>query len=263
MGAGSGQLGRQVLRGELLVLPIGGSLIYAFQRVGNNCGIRSQQAAVVLDTGAYWMGTNGFFCYDGFVRPIPCDVHDKVFGAMAAGDAYKVWALANPMFNEVTWFYPTTSGQCDSYVTYNYLEHHWSFGTLQRSAGITMQAGTSTGTPLMMTSSGALYDHETGEARTGQTVFLESGPIEIGDGDHVMRVQRILPDDATAGDVSAYVYTAMHPNDAETLNGPYTLGSPTSVRLTARQVRLRLVESVAAAWRVGVVRLGVVLGGRR
>jgi hypothetical protein len=115
----------------------------------------------------------------------------------------------------------------------------------------------------MIDSSGNVYDHETGSTRTGQTVYLESGPMEIGEGDQVMRVQRIVPDDRTAGDVSASLYTSLHPNDSETLNGPYTLASPTSVRLTARQVRLRITEVVATTWRVGMIRLGAIASGRR
>lgn len=243
---------------------IGGTLVYAFQRVGNNCGIIGQHAMVVLDTMALWMGTNKFFAYDGFVRTIPCDVNDYVFGNLNTTYAFKVWALANPMFNEVTWFYPSgVNTECDSYVTFNYVENHWSFGTLQRNCGVTQQAGSTAGTPVLIDSTGHVYDHETGNARTGQTVYLESGPIELGDGDQVMRIQRIVPDDKTLGDVSASLYTSLFPDSAETLNGPYTLASPTSVRLTARQVRVRLTEVVAAAWRVGVVRLGAIVGGRR
>lgn len=243
---------------------IGQPLVYAFQRAGNHCGIISQRAAVVLDTAAYWMGTNKFFAFDGFVRTIPCEVTDYVFGNLNTTYASKVWALANPTFNEVTWFYPTTgNSECDSYVTFNYVEHHWSFGTMARACGVTQQAGSTSGVPVLVTSGGAVYDHETGTARTGQTVYLESGPVQSGDGDQVLRIQRIVPDDRTAGDVTASLYTAMYPDSTETLNGPYTLASPTSVRLTARQVRIRLTEAVASAWRVGLIRLGVIPGGRR
>lgn len=243
---------------------IGGDLLYSFARVGNNCGIVGQHAAIVLDAGAFWMGINKFLSYDGYVRTLVCDVNDYVFGALNTAQFSKVWCLANPQFGEVTWFYPTGSNtECDSYVTYNYQEAHWSFGTMARSCGVTIQpAGLFLG-PVMIDASGHIYDHETGQSRTGQTPFLESGPMEIGDGDTVMRLQRIVPDDHSLGDVAAYLYTAMAPDGAETLNGPYTLASQTSVRVTARQVRLRLVETVADAWRVGVIRLGAIAGGRR
>ncbi len=243
---------------------IGGDLVYAFDRVGRNCGIVGPNAVVILDTGAYWMGNNKFFCFAGSVDPLPCEVQDYVFGNFSNAYSYKVWTLANPQFGEVTWFYPSAgSSECDSYVTYNYVEGHWVFGSLQRSIGVTQRAGATFPVPLMLDSSGHVYDHETGTAHTGSAVYIESGPIQLGDGDRVMRVQSIIPDDKTQGDVSASLYTALFPDTAETLNGPYALASPTSVRLTARQVRLRLDEVVANAWRVGVIRLGAIMGGRR
>lgn len=243
---------------------IGGDLIYSFAQVGNHCGIVSQHAAVVLDSGAYWMGNGKFFLFNGFVKTIPCDVADYVFLNFNTAQSSKVWVLANPQFGEVTWFYPTAvATECDAYVTYNYQEDHWSFGSLARSCGVPYQAGAANQVPVLVGSDGAIYDHETGNTRTGSTAFLESGPIMLGDGDNVLRLQRIVPDDKTAGDVTASLYTAMYPDAPETLNGPYTLTSPTSIRLTARQVRLRLTESVMTSWRVGIVRIGAIVGGRR
>lgn len=243
---------------------IGGDLIYSFARVGDNCGIVGIFAAVVLDTKAYWMGYGQFFSFDGYVKPIACEVSDYVFGSLNLTYAFKIWTLANPQYGEITWFYPSGSSiEVDRYVTYNYQEEHWSFGTLVRTTGVTRQAGATSPVPVMFGADGSVYDHETGDARTGQTVFLESGPMTLGDGDNVMRMQRIVPDDKTQGDVSASLYTSMYPDSAETLNGPYTLASPTSIRLTARLVRLRLTEAVATAWRVGTVRIGAIVGGRR
>lgn len=243
---------------------IGGTLVYSFAQAGKHCGIISQNAPVVLDSGAYWMGTDHrFFRYDGFVSPIACDVQDYVFNDFSETYAYKVWAFANPPFSEITWFYPSSNAtECDRYVTYNYVEDHWVFGQMPRTAGVSHEVGGRT--PVLLGSDGTIYDHETGNTRgTLGTATIESGPVEIGDGDRVVRVQRIVPDDDTLGDVSASLYTSFFPDQAETLNGPYTLANPTSVRLTARQVRLKLTEAAATAWRVGVVRLGGVLGGRR
>jgi hypothetical protein len=244
---------------------IGGELIYSFTRAGDNCGIVSHHGFACIDTAAYWMGnTKQFFTFDGFVKPIACEVTDYVFGDFNSTYAYKVWTLANPRFGEVTWFYPSAAAtECDRYVTYNYLENHWTFGSMSRATGVPLSHGATTLVPVMITSAGSIYDHETGNTRTGSTAYLESGPIMLGDGDNVMRIQRIVPDDETQGDVTASLYTSMYPNDSETENGPYSLLSPTSVRLTARQVRLKLTEAVASNWRVGVVKLGAIVGGRR
>lgn len=243
---------------------VGGDLIYSFAKKGDNCGIISDRAKVVLDSGAYWMGYDKFFLYDGFVKEIPCEVHDYVFGSLNRSYRYKVWALANPLFDEITWFYPSGAAtEIDRYVTFNYTERHWTFGSLARNAGVTQQAGAENPVPVLFNSSAAIFDHETGNTRTGITPYVESGPIELGNGDNVMRLQQIVPDDETQGDVTLSLVTSMFPNGAETTNGPYTAANPTAVRLTARQVRLKATEAAASAWRLGVPRLGVIPGGRR
>lgn len=243
---------------------IGGTLVYSFTRVGSNCGIIGPNAVVVLDSGAFWMGTGRFHLYDGFTKTLDCDVTDYVFGDFSSANASKVWAFANPQFGEVTWFYPSgQSSSCDRYVTFNYQEGHWSFGELARSIGVTKRAGATVPVPVMVGSDGTIYDHETGNVRTGSTASLESGPIELGDGDQVMRVQQIVPDDETLGNVDLYLITSMYPDEAEVEHGPYTAENNTSVRVTARQVRLKVVEADETDWRVGVIRLGVIPGGRR
>lgn len=243
---------------------IGTPFVYSFKQEGMNCGIVSQRAKVVLDSGAYWMGQNKFFIFDGYVRTIPCDVNDYVFGDFNASLTGTVWALANPMFNEITWFYPSGAAVSvpDRYVTYNYTEGHWVFGDLSRVCGVPIWPGVTT-TPVMIDASGNIYTHETGTAHGGASPFLESGPIEMGNGDRVMRLQRIVPDDKTLGNVNGLLYTSFFPDETEVANGPYTLSDPTSLRLTARQVRIKITEAVATTWRVGVIRLGIVLGGKR
>ena len=106
-----------------------------------------------------------------------------------------------------------------------------------------------------------VYEHERGTTHAGAgTPFLESGPIELGNGTNVMMARQLFPDEATLagqvlGSVSAKILTSLYPTGTETTNGPFTLANPTSVRLTGRQVRLRLDEIVAGDWRVGDLRL--------
>lgn len=243
---------------------IGGSLVYSFRQAGNSCGIVGPKAAIVVDDLAFWMGYGSFHMYDGTVKTIPCEVSDYVFGDFSQANSYKAWAISNPRYGEVTWHYPSASAsECDRYVTLNRQEDYWVFGELERVAGVTRRAGAVVPVPVMVDEDGNLYDHETGDDHGDSTPHVESGPVEIGDGNHIMRVQRIVPDDKTMGDVNISIYTSMYPNADETLNGPYTLANPTSVRLTARQVRIRIEEEVAAAWRVGVPRFGVRPVGRR
>jgi len=89
-----------------------------------------------------------------------------------------------------------------------------------------------------------------------------SGPIEIGKGDNVMRVQSLIPDEKTLGDVDLYLLSSFYPTAIETTHGAYTPANPTDVRITGRQIRLRVVED-KAAWRVGSLRADVELEGGR
>jgi hypothetical protein len=79
----------------------------------------------------------------------------------------------------------------------------------------------------------------------------------------LVSLQKVVPDDKTVGDVSLTVYTAPNPDTTETEHGPYTLTAQTSIRLKARQIRVKLTEAVATGWRVGTVRLGVLQSSRR
>ena len=55
-----------------------------------------------------------------------------------------------------------------------------------------------------------------------------------------------------------------YPNDTEYTHGPYTPSSPTAVRFSGRQIRMRVEgDTPYAAWRVGTMRVDAKAGGRR
>jgi hypothetical protein len=89
-----------------------------------------------------------------------------------------------------------------------------------------------------------------------------SGPIEIGKGDNVMHVQELVPDEKTLGGVDMYLLHSFYPTEDEVETGPFTSAEPTDVRLVARQMRLKLIES-ESGWRVGTIRADVEAGGQR
>lgn len=245
---------------------IGGELVYSFQNVGKECGIVGKRAFAVIDKGTFWMARGKFFMYDGFVKNIPCEVTDHVFGDFNDARAHTVWCFSNSKYNEITWFYPSNGAEWpDRYVTYNHAENHWVFGSLDRTIGVPVrfrQDVIDEKKPFAFAQDGSMYEHETGIEREG-LAFLESGPIEIGAGDRLMRIQEVVPDDKALGDVQLRLYLSMAPDALERLVGPYSLSAITTVRHTARQARLRLEEARASDWRVGDVRLGVRPGERR
>jgi hypothetical protein len=243
---------------------IGGTLVYSFPQLGSACGLVSRRGVGIEGGRAFWMGVNGFFMYDGAVRAIPCEVHEHVFGSINRAQLGKVACELRSAFNEVTWYYPTM-GENDAYVSFNYVTNHWTIGRLARTAGV--DAGV-TEKPLAAAPNGRVYEHEAGELYphhvTGAALvpYAESGPVELGQGDHVMVVREIVPDDRTLAGLSARIYASIYPTAAETAHGPFEMANPTYVRLQGRWVRLR-VDQASPGWRLGTPRLEVVPGGKR
>ena len=108
-----------------------------------------------------------------------------------------------------------------------------------------------------------IYNHEQGLNYDSGSIFCETGPISIGNGDQVAKVTSVIPDELTQGDVDLKFKTRFHPNDTETTHGPFNPSNPTSLRFTGRQMRMRVDGDKATAWRVGTMRLETKAGGRR
>lgn len=260
------------VRGQTLILTTrdahtatyqGPPFVYGFEKVGSSCGLGAPQACVVVDAGAFWMGVNGFFAYNGSaVQELNCDVSDYVFNDMNRAQISKAFGVQIGTFGEIWWFYPSGgSTENNRYVVFNYTENTWYIGELDRTAGI------SRGTfrqPMMAAASDLkIYEHEIGLDYGALTPFAETGPFRIGSGDQVMSVVDMLPDEKTQGDVNATFKTRFYPQGTEREYGPYSLSNPTSVRFTGRQIRMRVEGNRLADWRVGVNRLDVIAGGRR
>jgi hypothetical protein len=240
---------------------IGAPYVYSFEKVGSGCGVISSQAVAAIDTAAMWMSRSGFWIYDGYVKPLASDVGDYVFDNINYTQASKIYAVHNSKYGEITWFYPSAaSNENDSYVIYNYREGHWAIGSMSRTAGTDRGVFTN---PLMVSADGYIYEHEVGYDYGGGTPYAESGPIEVGNGDAVMSVRQVIPDEQTLGEVVVSFKTRMYPTSDESTFGPYSASQPTDVRFSARQVKIRYTGNVLSDWRIGVTRLEAVASGGR
>jgi hypothetical protein len=240
---------------------VGLPYVYAFERAGAGCGVISAQSVAAIDSAAMWMSRSGFWMFDGYVKPMPCDVSDYVFSNMNYNQASKVYAVHNSKYGEVWWFYPSSaSNEVDSYVTYNYREGHWNIGSMGRTAGVDRGVFLN---PIMVDASGYVYEHEVGYAYDGGSVYAESGPYEIGNGDNIMSVRRVIPDEQTLGEVAISFKSRMYPTSTETTYGPYPAAQPTDVRFSGRQVKIRYTGAVLEDWRVGVNRVDATTAGKR
>jgi hypothetical protein len=240
---------------------VGAPFVYGFEKAGSGCGLISAQAVAAIDTAAIWMSKAGFWIYDGYVKPLPSDVSDYVFDNLNFNQASKIYAVHNSKYGEIWWYYPSSgSTENDSYVTFNYRENHWNIGLLARTAGADSGVFAN---PLMVSTDGFVYEHEVGFAYDSASLYAESGPVQIGNGDNIMSVRQVIPDEQTLGEAVVSFKTRNYPTGTQSTFGPYTAANPTSVRFSGRQVNVKVTGNTLADWRIGVMRLEAIPAGKR
>jgi hypothetical protein len=203
---------------------------------------------------------------------------DYVIGNLNIDQSFKVFSMTNVDHNEVSWFYPIGSGETDNtnYVTYNYLEGVWTVGTMERGSWICANTKNYPLSASLITSSdnNYLYIQERGHDEDGSamTAFIESGDIEMGDGERYMMLSRMIPDFTFSGDTSSASMDVVvkgkdFPLDSLTTLSTSTVTSSTQqsfIRARTRSSAIR-VESTGTGygWRLGDLRFDMRPDGRR
>jgi len=256
---------------------VGSPFIFEFTRLSADVSMISPNAAVNARGAVYFMDRGNFYVYNGSVQPLPCSVKEHVFSNLNQDQAFKVFAAENNAFNEVIWFYPIGTGNTEvsNYVSYNYAENLWAVGTLARGTWIGYGGRKK---PLATTAidggSNYLYEHEVGFDDDDQpmTAFIESGDLELGDGEYFMYMSRILPDFTFSGnssDASADIVIkgSNFPLESSTTISTSTV-TPSStqsfIRNRARHAVVRIESSGSGyGWRLGTLRFDMRQDGRR
>ena len=260
---------------------IGPPFTFGLQQLSSNTTIMSPNAAVATEDFVFWMGIDTFYVYAGQTQTLPCTVKDKVFLDFNLTQKDKVVAGINSEFSEVTWFYPSaSSSDNDRYVTYNYSEKVWYFGTLERTAWL--DRGTRN-FPIA-TGSSIIYNHEIGFDDDGSSMdsFIESASIDIGDGDRFTYLRKVIPDLTFDGSTNlaspqaTFTVKARNNPGADFNNtqaGTSTRTQSTPVETYTEQLDLRVrgrsfalrVESNAlgSKWKLGSPRVDIRQDGRR
>ena len=256
---------------------IGPPFTFGFKQLGSNCGAVGINAAVDVSGIAFWMGNDSFFQFDGAVKKIPCSVQDYVFDDINNNALGDVFCAVNSDFNEVIWFYPSkNSTQIDRHVTYNYEENLWYIGTLSRSSwadrGVypnpyAAEFDSSDTTATISTINGVkegrtfVYAHEEGVNDDGSAMncHIESGDIDIADGDQFISISRFIPDFKNqVGNVDVTVKSRAYPTTSQTTHGPFEIATTTTkqdTRIRGRQLALRVSsDAVDDKWRYGTLR---------
>lgn len=255
---------------------------FGFTKVGAGCGLVAPQAVGVIGNSLYWMSQKQFFTSQsgGAPAPIPCPVWDFIFQNLDQRYVDNVVCGANSLFNEVSWFFPSTSsanGIPDAYVCLNVQYGEWDFGYLSRTAWSDQSL---LGPPVGADANGWVYQHETSN---NLAVGLQIQPIRsqmttgyysISNGQDLSFVDWALPDfkwgqynQAKNAEITFTFFVTDYAGQTPKTLGPYTVTQQTpyiSPRFRGRYVSMKIEsEDLNSFWRLGAVRLRIAPAGRR
>ena len=263
---------------------VGAPFTFGVNLINENVGLISPNGFINAPDAVYWMARDGFYTYTGSVQRLECSVLNYVLDDFNSSQSFKVTAFTNKEFNEVGWFYPSSSStEIDRYVAYNYLEGAWSIGELSRTAWLDdgiFQKPRATGKD---SSVNYIYTHEDSDDADGlpmDNVFIESGDIDIDDGEKFGFVKKIIPDvkffgdNSSAGQINFVLKTRNFPGDSLSTNSTNNVTSSTQqnyVRARSRQMVFRAQSDDDAAtgvrtgfkWRLGANRFEIRPDGKR
>lgn len=253
--------------------------VYGFNMIGAGAGACSSHAVQKLRGGVHWMGPSNFYKYAGSgVEVVECPVWDFVFQQIDTTKLRNVRAMPNTPFNEVGYFFTTTSspdGENDAYVKYNITEpgQPWDYGYLARSAWIDQNVF---GPPIGASPAGLIYRHETGNDAAGQPMSWSytTGYFRIGDGEDYAFVDQWRPDfkwgefgQAQTAQIQMTFNVTNFPGDTPVQYGPYTVTQATEYITTRFRGGLISItisgDDLGSFSRLGYIRYRYSANGRR
>jgi len=264
---------------------LGPPFTFGINSISEGITIASPLAAIAVEDNVFWMGAEEFYVYGGTVQRLPCSVRDYVFSNINSNQLEKVTAGVNSAFSEVTWFYPSASSEeNDSYVTYNYEQKIWYYGTMSRTVWLDRGVNAD---PIAAGDDHFLYLQEVGfddgstSPATAISSYIESSQMDLGDGEQFAFMRRLIPDMTFRNSTAAVPSATMTLKVRNFPGGNYLDSNANSITKTAsvpieqftEQVFVRLrgrsfafrieSEDTGVAWRLGSPRVDIRPDGRR
>ena len=265
--------------------------VWGSQLLGDNISLAGPNAVALASGIAYWMGVDKFYKYDGRVQTLRCDLRQFIYNDINLSQAAQFFATTNEGFNEVWFFYcSSNSTAIDKYVTYNYAEDVWAYGTMGRTAWLDSGLRNY---PVAATYSYNIVNHEYGvddnEGATTKAIYamISTSEFDIDDGDRFGFVRRILPDLTFSGSTASnpQVTLTLTPmqNSGSGYNNPQSVGGTNNalitrsatvpieaftgqvfIRVRGRQMILTMESNqIGCTWQMGSHRLDIRQDGGR
>jgi len=246
---GSGRLlSRAYANGENLIFTensvwklrsIGKPYIWETEKLEVADGISGVHAARAANGAIFWMGTKNVYYYTGSSVGIlsPETIRQALYEDADHGQLIKTHAFFNATFNEVWFFYQSTSStsDVDKYIKYNISEKCWDRGVWARTASefnaefSTPRLASSTGDDT--TSTCKIIYHESGLTDNGSPLnwYITTNYAQIGEGDSTFHILGFENDAVQTGAAQVTVYTKLGAmSTVERTFGPYTLNASDS-----------------------------------
>lgn len=254
-----------------LIEYVGPPNYYGRRRVSDEGGVLGPYSVMPVLGGALWLDHANIWNYaGGAVQKFECAVQNEIFVNSNFNLPYTVHMGINEQAQEIWMMYPSkTATEPDNYISMSYSQtKYWAMGMIPRTAWINPVWQTR---PLAVNDQD-LYEHENGMLNDGESrvaeIFIETGGLEIGEGDSELYVDRIfndsgadMPDEDSDPDAFRLLFVLQQaPNAPKRYVGPIALTNPkgfTTVRFRARQLYMRVIHNKDEFWKMGNIRVRV------
>jgi hypothetical protein len=248
--------------------------VWAFEEVGDKCGLIGPGAAVVVGQTAFWTSPDRQFhsyTLGGAVQTIECPIREDYADNLSASQGDKVVASSIAEFDEIRFDYPDSrdGNENSRYVALCIAgpdAGSWYRGEMARTAMV--DAGPSS-YPIGTTVDGNVYWHEKGQSADGAALssFVESADIYL-DQNNAVLCRGFWPDIAfQTGAMQVTITSRMYPQGDVTTYGPLTIApgdDRADFKAQGRLFRVRIEANAAPSeWRLGRIVFDAKLRGRK
>jgi hypothetical protein len=277
---------------------LGAPFIWSTQLLGDNISLAGYNTAIVASGVVYWMGVDKFYKYDGRTQTLRCDLLRHVYSNINLDQQSQFFAGTSEGFNEIWWFYCSSgSTTIDSYVTYNYTEDLWAYGSMARTAwldsGLLINPIAATYVYNLVYHEYGVDDNTTGTALPIEA-YITSSEFDIGDGHNFGFIWRLIPDltfrgsSTTGATPQVTFYLLPMQNSGSGYNDPVESGNQSVAgtsyanvarigtyevdqftgqvytRVRGRQMAMKISSNqVGTQWQLGAPRIDIRPDGRR
>lgn len=238
------------------------SVVYAFDLLGEGCGLIGPNAVVQGDGVFHWVSPQQkFYQYaGGGITPLNNPSERDFRDNLADVQGSKIFAYRLAARSDAAFTYPDERDgiECSREHVYNYMTPSWVSGPFARTTYL--DAGVFP-FPIAVDPDGRVFFQEKdfssdGSARTTmlETSYFNVGP---GSGELLASIWEVRPDfDNLQGGAQITFFSKLYPQDTmERTYGPYNITANTkriSVRIKGRQIKYRITTNDAPSfYRVG------------